>query len=207
VNAFAQGTHVSWSTFSQGFADQKTTGLEIRSVAGQNFAGSSVQGTTQVFSGFLADSVFRSVLLAVNETPAVPLTYSLQQNYPNPFNPTTRIAYSIPQGAGSGLQVAGSGKTAGSGLQVAGSGKTAGSGLQVAGSEKTAGSGWSVAGSGVRLVVYDVLGREIAVLVDGIQLPGRHEIVFDAGRLASGVYFYTLTAGTFKATKRMLLIR
>jgi hypothetical protein len=85
-------------------------------------------------------------------------------------------------------------------LQVAGSGKTAGS-------EKTAGSREQVAGSDVRLAVYDVLGREVAVLVDGVQSPGRHEVVFDARNLASGVYVYRMTAGAFSASKTLTIVR
>jgi Zn-dependent metalloprotease len=70
-----------------------------------------------------------------------------------------------------------------------------------------AGSALRVAGSDVRLAIYDVLGREVAVLVDEVQAPGRHEVTFDAGRLASGVYFYKLQAGDFVSTKRMILMK
>ena len=61
--------------------------------------------------------------------------------------------------------------------------------------------------SAVRLVVYDVMGREVAVLVNGQMAPGTHEVRFDASRLASGVYFYRLTAGSFAATRTMLLLK
>jgi CSLREA domain-containing protein len=47
----------------------------------------------------------------------------------------------------------------------------------------------------VRLVVYDVLGREVAVLVDGVVEAGRHEVVLDARALPSGLYFVRLEAG------------
>jgi len=59
----------------------------------------------------------------------------------------------------------------------------------------------------VRLRVFDVLGREVATLVDGPEQPGAHEATLDAGRLASGVYFYRIEAGTFVDTKRMVLVR
>jgi len=59
----------------------------------------------------------------------------------------------------------------------------------------------------VKLVVTDVLGREVAVLVDQFQTAGVHNVVFDASSHSSGVYFYTLTAGDFKETKKMLLIK
>jgi hypothetical protein len=55
--------------------------------------------------------------------------------------------------------------------------------------------------------VYDVLGREVAVLFDGLQRPGRHEVVFDAGRLSSGMYFCVMKSGSFFDVKRMMLLR
>jgi len=59
----------------------------------------------------------------------------------------------------------------------------------------------------VNLAVYDMLGREVAVLVDGKREAGVHEVTFDGSRLASGVYFYRLKAGDFVATKRLLLLK
>ena len=73
--------------------------------------------------------------------------------------------------------------------------------------EQVAGSVKQVGMERVRLVVYDLLGREVAVLVDGIQTPGEHRITFDARRLASGMYFYRLSAGGQVAVKRMILVR
>jgi len=61
--------------------------------------------------------------------------------------------------------------------------------------------------SSVRLVVYDMLGRDVAVLVNEKKEPGNYEVQFDGSGLSSGVYFYRLTAGDFVSTKRMLLIR
>jgi aminopeptidase N len=59
----------------------------------------------------------------------------------------------------------------------------------------------------VRLAVYDLLGREVAVLVNEEQLPGRYEVKFDGARLPSGVYFVRLQAGRQTAVKSMLLVR
>jgi hypothetical protein len=56
-------------------------------------------------------------------------------------------------------------------------------------------------------VVYDLLGREVAVLVNEKKQPGTYEVGFNAGRLASGVYFYRLTADGYVDTKKLLLIR
>ncbi len=65
---------------------------------------------------------------------------------------------------------------------------------------------WTV-NSFVRLAVYDVLGREVAVLADGRYPGGRYSFTFDGRNLASGVYFYRLTAGAFTAVRKMLLVR
>jgi len=59
----------------------------------------------------------------------------------------------------------------------------------------------------VRLSVYDILGREVAVLVDGMQTQGAHEARFDGNGLASGVYIYRLQAGTFIEQKKMVLAK
>ena len=62
--------------------------------------------------------------------------------------------------------------------------------------------------SNITLKVYDVMGREIATLIDNEAVsPGTKEIDFDASDLSSGIYFYTLTAGDFKATKKMMLLK
>jgi len=61
--------------------------------------------------------------------------------------------------------------------------------------------------SRVSLKVFDVMGREVATLVDEIQDAGFKSVVFDASRLSSGVYFYRLTAGGFVETKKLILIR
>jgi hypothetical protein len=62
-------------------------------------------------------------------------------------------------------------------------------------------------GSPVLLRVYDVLGREVATLVDEVKSPGRYDVVWDAGRVSSGVYFYKLEADGRVDMKRMLLLK
>jgi hypothetical protein len=59
----------------------------------------------------------------------------------------------------------------------------------------------------VRLVVYDVLGRAVARLVEGTLAAGRHEVVFDASGLPTGVYLYRLEADGFVQVRRMLLVK
>ena len=58
----------------------------------------------------------------------------------------------------------------------------------------------------VTIKVYDVLGSEVATLVDGMHQPGRYEVVWDARNVTSGVYLYRLQSGTFVATKKMVLL-
>ena len=60
--------------------------------------------------------------------------------------------------------------------------------------------------SHVLLKIYDVLGREVATLIDKEQAPGKYNIEFK-GQISSGVYFYRLTAGEFSQTKKMLLLK
>lgn len=59
----------------------------------------------------------------------------------------------------------------------------------------------------VRLAVYDLLGREIAVLVEEIRPAGRYEVNWDAAQLSSGVYMYRLEAGEKTLTRRMTLAK
>jgi hypothetical protein len=61
--------------------------------------------------------------------------------------------------------------------------------------------------SNARLVVYDLLGREVAVLVNEKKAPGSYEVRFDGSGLASGVYIYRLTAGMFVQSRTMLLLK
>ena len=72
----------------------------------------------------------------------------------------------------------------------------------------TTGIRYQVSGNGgVRLAVYDLLGREVAVLVNDRQTPGDHEVRFNGSKLSSGVYFYRLTVGGYSVVKAMVLER
>ncbi len=59
----------------------------------------------------------------------------------------------------------------------------------------------------VTLRVFDVLGREVAMLVNQYQTAGSHSVSFDASSLASGMYFYKLEAGSFQSIKKMMLLK
>jgi hypothetical protein len=59
----------------------------------------------------------------------------------------------------------------------------------------------------VKLVVYDILGREVEILIDKELEPGKYKINFTATNLPTGVYFYRLQAGNFIEQKKMILIK
>ena len=61
--------------------------------------------------------------------------------------------------------------------------------------------------SAVTLKVYDVLGNEVANLVNTTQEAGKHNVTFDAANLASGLYIYTLNTGNFTSSKKMMLLK
>jgi hypothetical protein len=59
----------------------------------------------------------------------------------------------------------------------------------------------------VRLKVYDLLGQEVAELVNEVQEAGVYEVNFDAANLPSGVYIYKITAGNFSETRKMVVMK
>jgi murein tripeptide amidase MpaA len=59
----------------------------------------------------------------------------------------------------------------------------------------------------VTLTVYDILGKEIASLVNAKQSPGTYDVQFDGNRLSSGIYFYKLKAGDYTDVKSMILVK
>ncbi|MHA2099179.1 MAG: T9SS type A sorting domain-containing protein [Candidatus Kariarchaeaceae archaeon] len=105
------------------------------------------------------------------------VNYELLQNYPNPFNPSTKIIFTISTSPLNPSPHQGEGNR-----------------------ERF-----------ITLKVYDVLGNEIATLVNEEKPAGTYEIEFSRDlihqTLGSGVYFYQLRAGSFIATKKMVLIR
>ena len=59
----------------------------------------------------------------------------------------------------------------------------------------------------VRLAVYDMLGRQVAVLVDEAKGPGSYEVRFDGAGFANGVYICRLSAGTYAESRKMILAK
>ena len=59
----------------------------------------------------------------------------------------------------------------------------------------------------VSLKVYDMIGREVATLVNEVKATGSYEVMFDASKLSSGIYFYQLKSGQFNSVKKMMLIK
>jgi endoglucanase len=61
--------------------------------------------------------------------------------------------------------------------------------------------------SRVTLRIFDTMGREVGTLVNGVKPAGNYRVKFNAEGLASGIYFYTLTAGDFSKTKKLVLLK
>lgn len=60
----------------------------------------------------------------------------------------------------------------------------------------------------VSLKIYDMLGKEVKILIDGMVKPGEHKVKFDAADIPAGIYFYTLKTGNeFSQTKKMILVK
>jgi hypothetical protein len=143
------------------------------------------KNASYIFAGLL-DNVWRrplSELIGIKQIGSeVPTAYRLFQNYPNPFNPTTKIKFQIPPSP-----VTGEGRS------------TTPSVVRL------------VEGDVVKLIIYDLLGRDVATLVNDKMKPRTYEVVFDGSNYSSGIYFYKLSSSggteSFSETKCMVLIK
>jgi hypothetical protein len=59
----------------------------------------------------------------------------------------------------------------------------------------------------VKIIVYDVMGREIQTLVNEKLQPGTYKTSFDGSNLNSGIYFYQMVSGNFKQTRKLILLK
>jgi outer membrane protein assembly factor BamB len=59
----------------------------------------------------------------------------------------------------------------------------------------------------VVLKIFDLLGKEVATLLDSYQDSGEYDVIFQPEDLSSGIYFYTLTSGSFMDTKKLILLK
>ena len=59
----------------------------------------------------------------------------------------------------------------------------------------------------VKLTVYDILGREVSILINSELGPGQYEVTFNGNNFSSGVYFYRIEAGDYVDVKKMLLVK
>lgn len=64
-----------------------------------------------------------------------------------------------------------------------------------------------IAGQNVKLSIFNILGQEVAVLVNSVQNAGSYEVEFNASHLSSGAYLYRLSAGSFVKTSKMILMK
>ncbi len=130
---------------------------------------------------------FSDVILDI-ENEKISNDFELFQNYPNPFNPTTTIRYSIPSFVMlNSFQHLKNSEIPKQALPA---------GRQVRDDNIN-----------VKLIVYDILGREVTTLVNEIQKPGNYQVQFDAGNLSSGVYFYAIKYGNYYQAKKMMVIK
>ncbi len=59
----------------------------------------------------------------------------------------------------------------------------------------------------VKVIIYDMLGKEIEVLLNNILQPGSYNVNFNGDKLSSGIYYYKITTGEFTDVKKMLLVK
>jgi len=59
----------------------------------------------------------------------------------------------------------------------------------------------------VKIAVYDIAGRQVARLMNNIEAPGFHSVVWDASSYPSGLYFIRMTSNNFTDTRKVLLIK
>jgi hypothetical protein len=105
VEGLSQSSTVPWSAFDMGYVVSSSPTTTLQSAVGQGFVGTMYGTNTIIYSGFLADTLFRGVVTSVAEQEDIPEEYALWQNYPNPFNPSTTIEFALPHSSYVSLRV------------------------------------------------------------------------------------------------------
>ncbi len=137
-----------------------------------------------------------------NENNLTPTQFSLSQNYPNPFNPSTTIKYTVPSSSVISNPLAGKRSPQTNYSEIPN--HTSTSSMSVRDDK------YNVETHGhasVQLVVYDILGRKVATLINQKQKPGSYEVEFNADKFASGIYFYQLKTADFVQVKKMIYLK
>jgi hypothetical protein len=137
--------------------------------------------------GKLLDFFYDVTDIEQNVSENLPSEFLLFQNYPNPFNPSTTIKYQIPQSSVISNPQRGERSQDLNNTEISPSGRN--DMLEV------------------NLKVFDILGREVETLISQPQNPGTYKITFNASALSNGVYYYRLSAGEFKKTMKMILLK
>ncbi len=180
--------------FQYGYPDDRPWWSQLQKppVAIGNALLASIPNTAGLFwVDFTVSELFPVAANGVATELQIPESPLLLQNFPNPFNPYTNIRYTVP--------------TAGPGNWGPGSREAV---TGVVNSQSTIVSNPGLSSQvWVKLSVYDLLGRQVAVLVDGPQAAGEHTVVFNGSEFPSGSYFCRLQLGSRVATKRLLLLR
>ncbi len=164
---------------------------ETEGLVGNTITAFAVSANGTTFAGTNLCGVYKSVPSTAIGPAREPLFsyFKLYQNYPNPFNPSTRIKYTV---AGTRNQGPGAGE--------------AGAGVSGLGTSEAGAGNRGPGASNTRLVVYDLLGREVAVLVNERKLPGIMKS-HSMATVSSGVYLYRLRADDYAETRKLCLIR
>jgi len=133
-------------------------------------------------SASVPEGIVLSEQTSINYDDKIPNTFRLFQNYPNPFNPTTIIQFVIPSPSSDGQK------------NLKDFSST---------SSHRNDNPW------VTLKIYDILGKEVATLVDEYKLPGtyNYEWRIENSELPSGIYFYQLRTSDFSKTNKMILLK
>lgn len=144
-------------------------------------------------------TIFKASPTDLNEPEHSIEGFEMYQNYPNPCNPVTTIKYSIP--VSSKKYVVGSNQKTDNGIQ------NSMDRIKNQAFNQPISQSSSAELFNVQLKIYDLLGKEVAILVNEKQRPGEYEVEWYASDFPSGVYFYTLTAGQFRFTKKMVVMK